>query len=80
MSRRILVDIDELRIRPGDRVTFPAVRTSGSPSAHDRFILAGIHPDEPHMVLITDLRTDQCHRVAPAVIGARFVTAIGDDE
>ncbi|MCZ0974583.1 hypothetical protein O1L55_31580 [Streptomyces albulus] len=80
MSRRILVDIDGLRIRPGDRVSFPADRTSGSYSTHSRFMLAGIHHREPHMVLITDLHTDQCHRVAPAVIGARLVTAIGDDE
>ncbi|QDN54286.1 hypothetical protein [Streptomyces sp. S1D4-20] len=72
---RALVDVDDKRIRPGDRVSFPADIMSHDPGSAPGFVYAGFCPDDPRMILITNVSTDRCSRVAPVVIGARFTDA-----
>ncbi|MGW2421475.1 hypothetical protein ACWC0C_19875 [Streptomyces sp. NPDC001709] len=72
---RALVDVDGERIRPGDRVSFPADTMSHDPGSAPAFIYAGFCPDDPRMILITNVSTNRCSTVAPVVIGAHFTDA-----
>jgi hypothetical protein len=74
---RIVVDYDGKQIKPGDPVSFPCDLIQHTYTEQVPFMFAGMHPDENHMVLITNLANGKCHRVAPSVIGGRFVEAPG---